>query len=131
MNKFSVLVVDDEDDFRDSLRDRLQLRGYAVDAAPTGEKGLEVLGERDFDVVVLDIRMPGMDGLACLKQVKAAKPLVEVVLLTGHGTVESGIEGLQLGAFDYVLKPVPMDELIEKIDLAYEHRMKNEKLLQE
>jgi DNA-binding NtrC family response regulator len=127
MSKYSVLIVDDEDNFRDSLRDRLQFRGYAVGTAPTGEEGLKILDQRDFDVVVLDLRMPGMDGLECLKQIKAMKPLVEVVLLTGHGTVNSGVEGLELGAFDYLLKPVPLGELLEKIDLAYEHKLRQEK----
>jgi two-component system OmpR family response regulator len=127
MSKYSVLLVDDEEDFRVALQERLQMRGYTVDAAPTGEKGLEILGHQDFDVVVLDLRMPGIDGLMCLKEMKAMKPLVEVVLLTGNGTVQSGIEGMELGAFDYVLKPCPMDELLEKIDLAYEKRMRQEK----
>jgi len=127
MSKYSVLVVDDEDNFRESLRDRLRFRGYAVETASTGEEGLKMLDQRDFDVVVLDLRMPGMDGLECLKQMKATKPMMEVVLLTGHGTVNSGVEGLQLGAFDYLLKPVPLDELLEKIDLAYEHKLRHEK----
>lgn len=122
MDKFRVLIVDDEDDFRETLVRRLQNRGFVVDGVPNGEKALEWLAHQDCDIVVLDVLMPGIDGIECLRQIKKFKPLVEVILLTGHGTVESGIEGLKLGAFDYVMKPAPLDELLEKMELAFEQK---------
>jgi DNA-binding NtrC family response regulator len=122
MNKIRVLIVDDEDDFRETLVNRLQNRGFVVDGVPTGEKALEWLAHQDCDIVVLDMLMPGMHGVECLKQIKKVKPRVEVILLTGHGTVQLGIMSLKMGAFDYVMKPAPLDELIEKIELAFEKK---------
>lgn len=127
MQKFRVLVVDDEDDFRETLIVRLRNRGLVVDGAPSGEKALEFLENQDVDVVVLDVRMAGIDGIECLKRIKKSKPQVEVVLLTAHATVKSGIEGMHSGAFEYVMKPVPLDELLEKMELAYERKRMHEK----
>jgi two-component system, OmpR family, response regulator len=126
MDKFRVLVVDDEDDFRDALKGRLQMRRFSVKGARDGEKALELLRNQDFDVVILDIMMPKMSGLECLKEIKKTKPLVEVILLTAHDSVQAGVEGMQLGAFDHVMKPVPMEELLEKMELAYERKVTRE-----
>jgi DNA-binding NtrC family response regulator len=101
----TILLVDDEKDFVEMLAMRLEDTGEKVTAAYDGQMCLEALKRASFDVVVLDIKMPGMDGIQTLKQIKAMAPLVEVILLTGHGSTETAIEGMKLGAFDYLLKP--------------------------
>jgi two-component system OmpR family response regulator len=123
MEKFRVLVVDDEIDFLETIVKRLQARNINVSGVESGRQALEAIGEQDFDVVILDVKMPGMDGIETLREMKKKKPLVEVIILTGHASVESGIQGMQLGAFDYVMKPVALDELLEKIRQAYERKL--------
>ena len=118
-----VLIVDDEDDFRETLVRRLKKRNVDVWGAESGRTGLALMEKIAFDVVVLDIKMPGMDGIETLEQMKKKKPFTEVVLLTGHASVEAGIEGMKLGAFDYVMKPVNVDELLEKVREAYERKV--------
>jgi two-component system, OmpR family, response regulator len=122
MDEFRVLLVDDEDDFRETLQKRLRNRKLLVETAENGYKALEILQAQDFDVVILDVKMPGLDGIDTLKEIKVKKPDVEVIMLTGHASVESGIQGMQLGAFDYVMKPVPLDELLDKMRQAYERK---------
>ncbi len=122
MDEFRVLLVDDEDDFRETLQKRLRNRKLLVEVAENGYKALELLQAQDFDVVILDVKMPGLDGIETLKEIKIKKPEVEVIMLTGHASVESGIQGMQLGAFDYVMKPVPLDELLDKMRQAYERK---------
>lgn len=122
MEKFRVLVVDDEVDFLETIVKRLQDRELEVTGVESGEAALELMDGQDFDVVVLDVRMPGMDGIEALKEMKKKKPLTEVIMLTGHASVESGIQGMQLGAFDYVMKPVPLDELLDKMRQAFERK---------
>jgi two-component system, OmpR family, response regulator len=122
MDEFRVLLVDDEEDFRETLQKRLRNRKLQVECAENGYKALELLQAQDFDVVILDVKMPGMDGIETLKEIKIKKPNVEVIMLTGHASVESGIQGMQLGAFDYVMKPVPLDELLDKMRQAYERK---------
>ncbi|MEJ5376419.1 MAG: response regulator [bacterium] len=117
-----VLVVDDEEDFLETLVNRLKRRGLPTQGALSGSRALEMLEAEGFDVVVLDVRMPGMDGLDVLKEIKDRWPFVEVILLTGHGSVESGIQGMRLGAFDYVMKPADLEDLMEKIQQAHERR---------
>jgi two-component system OmpR family response regulator len=123
MDKFRVLVVDDEIDFLDTIIKRLQARNINVSGVDSGYKALEVIGEQDIDVVILDVKMPGLDGIETLREMKRKKPLIEVIMLTGHASVESGIQGMQLGAFDYVMKPVALDELLEKMRQAYERKL--------
>ena len=123
MDTFRVLIVDDEDDFRETIIKRLLNRKIAADGASGGRQGLEMLAAEKFDIVVLDVKMPDMDGIEVLKEIKVRFPLVEVIMLTGHASVESGIQGMQLGAFDYVMKPVPLDELLDKMRQAYERRV--------
>jgi len=101
----NILLVDDEKDFVEMLAMRLEDTGEKVTAAYDGKMCLDALKQAPYDVVVLDIKMPGMDGIQTLKQIKAIYPLVEVILLTGHGSTETAIEGMKLGAFDYLLKP--------------------------
>ncbi|MFH1058468.1 MAG: response regulator [Pseudomonadota bacterium] len=123
MKTFSVLVVDDERDFLEPLVERLELRGLNAAGRDNAADGLRYLAENPVDVVVLDVKMPGMDGLTALRQIKADHPMVEVILLTGHASVESGMEGLELGAFDYLIKPVKLDELMERIVEAHDRKL--------
>lgn len=122
MEKFKVLVVDDEDDFRETIVKRLRGRHLDTTGVASGEEALKAMEQESFDVVVLDVRMPGMDGIEALKEMKKRWPLTEFIMLTGHASVESGIQGMQLGAFDYVMKPVPLDELLDKMRQAYERK---------
>lgn len=122
METCKVLVVDDELDFLETIVKRLQRRGIAVAGAESGKAALELIETEAIDVVILDVRMPGMDGIETLKEMKLRRPLMEVIMLTGHASVESGMQGMQLGAFDYVMKPAGIDELLEKIRQAYERK---------
>jgi two-component system, OmpR family, response regulator len=126
MEEFRVLVVDDEDDFRETIVKRLQKRKMTAQGAESGEKALDLIDVQPFDVVVLDVKMPGLDGIETLREIKKKKPLIEVILLTGHASMESGIEGIKLGAFDYVMKPANLDELVEKMRQAYEKKVVSE-----
>jgi two-component system OmpR family response regulator len=123
MEKFKVLIVDDEEDFLETIVKRLRARNIEVTGAESGYKALELIDDGNFDVVILDVKMPGLDGIETLREMKKKKPLVEVIMLTGHASVESGIQGMQLGAFDYVMKPVALDELLEKVRQAYERKL--------
>ena len=107
----NILLVDDEEDFVEMLSMRLEEAGEKVTPAYDGKMCLEILEKKTIDVVILDIKMPGMDGIQTLRKIKMTYPLVEVILLTGHGTTETAIEGMKLGAFDYLLKPADFDEL--------------------
>jgi two-component system, OmpR family, response regulator len=122
MERFSVLIIDDEEDFVDTMVKRLKDKGLDAEGVTSGKAALQRLQEREFDVSVLDVKMPGMDGIEALETMKKQKPQMEVIILTGHGSVESGIRGLQLGAYDYVMKPVPFAELLKKIVQAYERK---------
>ena len=113
-----VLLVDDEKDFVEMLGLRLAEVGENVTPAHSGQECLQVLEKKEIDVVILDILMPGMDGIATLKEIKRRFPLVEVIMLTGHGTTESAMKGLKLGAFDYLLKPAHFGELTAKLESA-------------
>ena len=123
MEKFKLLIVDDEQDFLETIIKRLKARGIDVTGVESGYKALEVLEGRDPDVIILDVKMPGMDGIETLREIKKKHPLLEVIMLTGHASVESGIQGMQLGAFDYVMKPVALDELLEKVRQAYDRKL--------
>ncbi|MEX1329751.1 MAG: response regulator [Desulfobacterales bacterium] len=113
-----VLLVDDEKDFVEMLGLRLEEAGEFVTPAHSGQECLQVLEKKEIDVVILDILMPGMDGIATLKEIKRRFPLVEVIMLTGHGTTESAVKGLKLGAYDYLLKPAHFGELTAKLESA-------------
>ncbi len=123
MDEFRVLIVDDEDDFRETIIKRLRNRKIAAEGAEGGRKALEVLAAQETDIVVLDVKMPDMDGIETLQEIRLRFPFVEVIMLTGHASVESGIQGMQMGAFDYVMKPVPLDELLDKMRQAYERKL--------
>jgi two-component system, OmpR family, response regulator len=113
MSEFRVLLVDDELEFLEPLSTRLGRRGVTCSIATSGVDALRVLGERSFDCAVVDVKMPGMDGLELLRRIRRDHPALGVVLLTGHASVELGVQGMELGAFDYLLKPVDLDELLE------------------
>jgi len=127
MHYFRVLVVDDEKDFVEATVKRLGKRGIDAQGALSGEQALELMKEKRFDVVLLDIKMPGgMDGIETLREIKKIAPITEVILLTGHASVESSIEGLKLGAFDYLLKPMKLEDLITKLAEAFEKKDKQD-----
>lgn len=123
MRQARVLLVDDEVAFTANMSRLLTRRGYEVTCVNDGESAVEAIEADDYDVAVLDLRMPGMDGLAALKVMKRKRPLLEVIILTGHGSVESGIQGMNLGAFDYAMKPIQINELQEKINEAFERKL--------
>jgi len=120
-----VLLVDDELDFVSNLGQRLRIRGLPTLTATSGPEALASLGSEEVDVVVLDVRMPGMDGIQTLRKIKEAYPHIEVVMLTGHADLESSLEGMRFGFFDYLTKPVQIDTLVTKINDAYQRRLGN------
>jgi len=123
MDYFSILIVDDEEDFLETIVKRLQKRNIDTVGVTSAEKALALMDQRLFDVVVLDIKLPGgMDGIEALREMKRRAPLTEVILLTGHASVETSIEGMKLGAFDYLLKPVKLEDLLLKIGEAFEKK---------
>ena len=127
MKLASVLLVDDEVPFVETLTKRLTKRDLSVSSAYSGNGALEVLAQgRDVDVVILDVKMPGMDGIETLREIKKTYPLVEVIMLTGHATVGSAVEGMRLGAFDYLMKPCDMDELVAKVSEAKQKKSQQE-----
>ena len=118
MDSWKALLVDDEEEFVDTLGERLQLRGIQVRTAKDGLSALHIIEADPPDVVVLDVIMPGLGGLEVLKRVKTQNSQIPVILLTGHGATTEGIEGMRLGAFDYLMKPLNIDDLIEKMQEA-------------
>jgi signal transduction histidine kinase len=129
MEKTRILLVDDEDAFRISLGKRLATRNLGVLQAANGEQCLAVLDEEPVDVVILDVKMPGMDGIETLHHIKKRHASTEVIMLTGHATTQDGIEGIRSGAFDFLTKPVEFEHLLGKISQAHERvrRIKAEK----
>jgi DNA-binding response OmpR family regulator len=113
-----VLVVDDEEDFLKALVTRLELRGMDVRGVTSGDEALETLAERSFDVVVLDIKMPGLDGIDVLRAIRREHAGTAVLVLTGHASQELSDEGRSLGAFDYLIKPVKLEKILERIAAA-------------
>ncbi|RQD60272.1 MAG: response regulator [Desulfonatronovibrio sp. MSAO_Bac4] len=114
-----ILLVDDEERFRTTLSKRIHEKGFDVTDVDSGQAALDYIRNNHVDVMVLDIKMPGIDGIETLGEVKRLVPGTEVVLLTGHGTVETAIEGMRSGAYDYLLKPCELDELMEKVNGAF------------
>jgi DNA-binding NtrC family response regulator len=119
MDKMRIMLVDDEEGFLFTTKKLLERKGINVTTAASGQEALEKLVGESVHVVILDVKMPGMDGVAVLKAIKSRYPMVQVVMLTGHGTVESALEGLRSGATDYLMKPIDIDELIAKADEAF------------
>lgn len=121
-----VLIVDDEKDFVEMFSLRLTRQGEKVSAAYSGQEALDLLEKTQIDVVILDIRMPGMDGIETLKKIKAGHPLVEVILLTGHGSTETAVEGMKEGAFDYLMKPADFEDISAKLTNAWKRKDEQE-----
>jgi len=127
-----VLLVDDEAPFVETMTKRLKKRDLTVISAFSGPEALETLDKhQNVDVVILDVKMPGMDGIETLKKMKSAYPIIEVVMLTAHATVESGIEGMKLGAFDYLMKPCDMEQLMGKVKEATRKKRDHEEKIRE
>jgi DNA-binding response OmpR family regulator len=120
MRQWKILLVDDEKEFVSTLAERLRLRGIQAVEANSGEEALRLVETEPPHVVVLDVKMPGMGGLEALRRIKSIRPEIQVILLTGIGTEQEGTEGLNLGAFDFLMKPLQIDELIKKIGAAIE-----------
>lgn len=112
MKPMRILVVDDEVEFVTTLVERLQLRAIEAEGVTRGYDALQLIAEREFDIVLLDVKMPGLGGLEVIKRIKMDHPGMHVILLTGHGSAESAEEGMMAGAFDYLMKPVNIDKLI-------------------
>lgn len=129
--KTRVLLVDDEEEFVQALSERLKIRDYDVTISLTGEDAIEKIKHYNFDVVILDVLMPRMDGIEALKMIKRMKPLIEVIMLTGHATVETAIEGMKLGAHDYLMKPCETEDLVLKINRAYDKKTEHEERIRE
>ncbi len=119
MKEFRVLLVDDEEEFVDTLVRRLRKRKLDVQAFTSGREAVEFLKQHTVEVVVLDVKMPDMDGITTLKEIKKIKPDVEVIMLTGHASMEVAMEGMESGAFDYLMKPIEIDELLYKLQDAF------------
>jgi DNA-binding NtrC family response regulator len=114
-----VMLVDDEVPFVDTMTKRLTKRNLTILAAYNGPEALDMLKKhKNIDVVILDVKMPGMDGIETLREIKNLNPMVEVIMLTGHATIETGIEGMKLGAYDYLMKPCDIDQLMVKVQEA-------------
>ncbi len=122
MEEMKMMLVDDEERFLSTTSKLLAKKGYKVFTAASGIEALENLKQHAIHVVILDVKMPGMDGIAILKEIKRSFPLVEVIMLTGHGTVESAVEGLKSGATDYLAKPTDIDDLVGKAEEAFAKR---------
>jgi two-component system, OmpR family, response regulator VicR len=128
----NVLLTDDEEPFVETMTKRLSKRGLAVSCALSGQEALKQIEKQpNVEVVILDVKMPGMDGIETLREIKRLHPLVEVVMLTGHATVETAIQGMKLGAFDYLMKPCDIEELVKKVEEAAEKKRQHEEKILE
>jgi DNA-binding response OmpR family regulator len=117
--KIKILLVDDEKEFIDTLATRLEIRKFDVSIAYSGQEALDLMKDNSFDVVILDVLMPGIDGIETLKRMKETAPLTQVIMLTGNATVNNAILGMKNGAYDFLLKPVENSVLIKKITAAF------------
>lgn len=125
-NKIKVLIVDDEVEFASTLAERLELRGFQATSANCGEDAIACVLSSSPHVVILDIQMPDLNGYEILETIKDTNPATEVILLTGYGAIKNGIYGVVQGAFDFLMKPVSMTTLLEKIQLAWEKTQEHE-----
>lgn len=124
--KIKILLADDETAFAAALGERLELRGFEVFVVSDGKKAVEAVEEHKIDVAVLDVQMPNFSGTEALAKIREINPLIQVLLLTGHGTIKNAVEGMKLGAFDYLLKPADTDTLCAKINDAYKIKSNQE-----
>ena len=129
--KTRILLVDDEEEFVQALSERLTIRDYDVTTSLSGEDALLKVKGHDFDVVILDVAMPGMNGIAALREIKGIKPLTEVIMLTGRATVDTAIDGMKLGAYDYIMKPCDTEQLVSNINKAHAKKAEHEERIRE
>lgn len=125
MEKIKVMLVDDEEAFVTTLSDRIQRRDFSSSVAYTGEQALQIVDDQVPDVMILDLKMPGIGGMEVLRRVKKAYPKVQIIILTGHGSEKDKKEALSLGAFNYLQKPVQIDELARQIINAHKSEAKD------
>ena len=118
-----ILLVDDDMDFLSIMSERMQTRGMDVSTAASAKEAIQMAEAESFDAIILDLQMPEMDGLEALKVLKAQKPELQVILLTGHATIEKGVEAMKLGAMDLMEKPADLKTLAEKIKKAQAKKM--------
>ena len=121
-----ILLVDDEERFRTTLGKMLRAQGLEVKTLGSGREALAELSQKAYDVMVLDVRMPDMDGIATLKEIKRIAPQTEVIILTGHASMDAAVEIMNLGGYDYLLKPCPVEDLMAKIESAFERKITRE-----
>jgi len=129
--KIKVLIADDEKEFIETLAQRLEMRDFHVTTVDSGGAAIEIAVKIDFDVIILDVQMPEISGIDALKKIKEATPLVPVIMLTGEATVENAIQGMKLGAFDFLIKPTEMDRLSDKIKQAHAHKHAQEERIRQ
>jgi len=128
--KARLLIVDDEEQFVEALSERLSMRDYDVTTALTGEDAIVKLTNYNFDVVILDVRLPRIEGTAVLREIKSLKPLTEVIMLTGHATIELAVDAMKLGAHDFLMKPFEIEELVLKMQEAAEKKQQHEERIE-
>ncbi|MBU2511929.1 response regulator [bacterium] len=121
--KIKILLVDDEKEYIESLSERLKLRDFDVDISFNGQSALDRIRHCEYDIVVLDMLMPTMDGMMTYERMKAINPKIHVIFVTGHAQIETAIQGMASGVYDYLIKPIDLGELIEKIKMAHEHKL--------
>ena len=131
MDNIKVLLVDDEAEFSETLIKRMKKRNVDITGVRSGKEALETLDQRPIDVVILDVRMPGMDGIETLRVLKKRHPLIEVIMLTGHASVEVAVQGMEFGAFDYLMKPMQIDDLLYKIQDAHQQKIIQEQKIED
>lgn len=122
MDKINLLLVDDEVEFLAPMVKRLKKRNYDVHTATNGREAIDFIGQNHVDLVVLDVQMPGMSGIETLSEIKRIAPTIGVVMLTGHANIEAAVAGMELGAFDYLMKPMNFDELVYKLQDVYREK---------
>jgi DNA-binding NtrC family response regulator len=125
--KIKLLLVDDEKDFVEVLSERLEVRGFDVKTALSGEEALKWIYRSEFDIVLLDVMISGDSGIEILAEIKRAKPHVQIIMLTGHAKIDAAVRGIELGAYDYLLKPLEIEPLVEKIKMAYDYKSAQQK----
>ncbi len=121
-----VLLVDDEKDFVESLSGRLEVRDFTVATVLSGDEAIKKLEKSKFDIIVMDVLMPGRSGIETYREIKATYPAIGVIMLTGHAELDTAIGGMEMGVFDYLIKPINIEELVEKIEMAYRHKIVSE-----
>ena len=130
-DKINLLIVDDEEQFLESISKSLEVRGFNVVTVNRGEKAIEAARNTPIDIALVDLKMPGLNGEETLKELKAEHKWMEVVILTGHGTIDSAVECTQSGAYSYLQKPCDLDHLLEALEGAYKKKVMNRKKIEE